>query len=194
MPPFSVETHCSFLNARLDAVGVERFLYQHEPTMPMSRPNGQTTESLADYVRSLTDEVLAGTPYFIVDLEVRGHKGTRVVKVFVESDDELNHDDLAAISEEIGFLLEMEDAIDGSYTLEVSSPGIKRPLTLPRQFRKNIGRPLRVRYETEEGATKKQTGMLTDADDDAIELELAPDRTVRVAYEAINRAKIELPW
>ena len=160
----------------------------------MSRPNGQTTESLADYVRSLTDEVLAGTPYFIVDLEVRGHKGTRVVKVFVESDDELNHDDLAAISEEIGFLLEMEDAIDGSYTLEVSSPGIKRPLTLPRQFRKNIGRPLRVRYETEEGATKKQTGMLTDADDDAIELELAPDRTVRVAYEAINRAKIELPW
>lgn len=160
----------------------------------MSSSTEQTTDRLTTYVRELTEEVLAGTPYFIVDLEVRGHRGTRVVKIFIESDDELNHDDLATISEEVGFLLDMEDAIAGSYTLEVSSPGIKRPLTLPRQFRKNIGRPLRVRYETEEGDSENNTGTLVAADDDAIELELASDRVVRIPYAAIDRAKIELPW
>lgn len=160
----------------------------------MSSSTEQTTDRLTAYVRELTEEVLAGSPYFIVDLEVRGHHGTRVVKIFIDSDDDLNHDDLATISEEVGFLLEMEDTIAGSYTLEVSSPGIKRPLTLPRQFRKNIGRPLRVRYDTEEGDSENNTGTLVAADDDAIELEVAPDRVVRIPYAAIDRAKIELPW
>lgn len=154
----------------------------------------QTTEGIAAYVRTLTDEVIGGTSYFLVDVEVRGHKGTRVVKIFVDSDDELNHDDLAAISEEVGFLLDMDDAIDGSYTLEVSSPGIKRPLTMPRQFKKNVGRTLRVKYQMEGKTTETIVGELVAADDDAIEVEVSPDKQPRIPYAVIERAKIELPW
>ncbi len=154
----------------------------------------QTTGRIASQVRAFTEEVITGTPYFIVDVEVRGHKGTRVVEIFVESDTDLNHDDLARISNEVGFLLEVEDIIDGGYTLEVSSPGIKRPLTIPRQFKKNEGRSLRVKYESEDGGTDNIVGTLQAADDDAITLEVASGDTQRIPYDAIERAKLELPW
>lgn len=160
----------------------------------MARSVQQTAREIEDQVRAFTEEVIAGTPYFIVDVEVRGHKGTRVVEIFVDSDVDLSHDQLATISREVGFLLDVEDVIDGSYTLEVSSPGIKRPLTLPRQYKKNVGRVLRVKYESEDGATENLTGELLAADDETITIEGAANEPVRIPYAAIERAKLELPW
>ncbi len=161
----------------------------------MSSRVQQSIEGIAAYVRSVTEEVLTGARYFLVDVEVRGHKGTRVIEIFVDSEGDLNHDDLATISEEVGFLLDMDDEIDGAYRLEVSSPGVKRPLKFPPQFQKNVGRDIRVKYDTKDGRTTETiVGTLTNADDEAIEVEAAPDRSSRIPYSAIERAKIELPW
>lgn len=154
----------------------------------------ETINRIAAQVRALTEEVIAGTPYFIVDVEVRGHKGTRVVEIFVDSDTGLSHDDLARISSEVGFLLDVEDVIDGSYTLEVSSPGIKRPLTMPRQYRKNVGRVLRVKYESEDGQTETIVGELQAANDEIITITAASGEERQIPYAAIERAKLELPW
>lgn len=152
-----------------------------------------TQQRLADRVRGLTEEVIAGTDYFLVSVEVRGHKGTRVVEVYVDSEDGMSHDDLALISKEVGFLLDVEDVVEGSYKLELSSPGIKRPLTMPQQYRKNVGRTLRVRFE-EEGDEEIVVGELTDANDEAIELELPSAERLQLPYSVITQARIELPW
>jgi len=152
-----------------------------------------TQQHLADRVSGLTDEVIVGTDYFLVDVEVRGHKGTRVVEVYIDSEDEVGHDDLALISKEIGFLLDVEDVVDGSYKLELSSPGIKRPLTMPAQYRKNVGRTLRVRFERD-GDEEIVVGDLTNADDEEIELELSSTERLQLPYTEITQARIELPW
>jgi ribosome maturation factor RimP len=152
-----------------------------------------TQQSIADRVRALTEEVIAGTGYFLVDVVVRGHKGTRVVEVYVDSAEDFGHDDLAVVSKEVGFLLDVEDVVDGSYKLEVSSPGIKRPLKMPQQYQKNVGRPLRVRYQSD-GSEEIVVGDLMSADDDEIELELSSGDRLRLPYHAINQARIELPW
>jgi len=152
-----------------------------------------TQQRLADRVRGLTEEVIAGTDYFLVDVEVRGHKGTRVIEVYVDSEEDMGHDDLALISKEVGFLLDVEDVVDGSYKLELSSPGIKRPLTMPEQYRKNVGRTLRVRYQDEDNE-EIVVGDLTNADDEMIELELPSTELLRLPYAAIIQARIELPW
>lgn len=152
-----------------------------------------TQQRLADRVRGLTEEVIAGTDYFLVDVEVRGHKGTRVLEVYVDSEAEMGHDDLATISKEVGFLLDVEDVVDGSYKLELSSPGIKRPLTMPQQYRKNVGRTLRVRYQDED-EEEIVVGDLTNANDEMIELELPSAERLRLPYTAITQARIELPW
>lgn len=152
-----------------------------------------TQQHLADRISGLTEEVIAGTDYFLVDVEVRGHKGTRVVEVYVDSEEEMGHDDLALISKEVGFLLDVEDVVDGSYKLELSSPGIKRPLTMPAQYRKNVGRTLRVRFE-DDGDEEIVVGDLTDANDEEIELELPSAERLQLPYTAITQARIELPW
>jgi len=152
-----------------------------------------TQQRLADRVSGLTEEVITGTDYFLVDVEVRGHKGTRVVEVYVDSEEDMGHDDLALISKEVGFLLDVEDVVDGSYKLELSSPGIKRPLTMPAQYRKNVGRTLRVRFKDNDNE-EIVVGDLTDADDEEIELELPSTKRLRVPYSAITQARIELPW
>lgn len=156
-------------------------------------PVNTTQQRLAEQVRRFTEEVIVGTDYFLVDVEVRGHEGTRVVEVYVDSESELGHDDLATISEELGFLLDVEDVIDGAYTLELSSPGIKRPLTMPQQYRKNVGRTLRVRFE-DQGTEEIIVGDLTDADDEMIEIELPSEERLRLPYTVINQARVELPW
>lgn len=150
-------------------------------------------QDIADRVRDLTDEVIAGTHYFLVDVAVRGHKGTRVVEVYIDSAEEFGHDDLAVVSKELGFLLDVEDAVDGSYKLEVSSPGIKRPLQVPQQYQKNVGRTLRVRYE-EDGAEEIVVGDLMEASDDAVELELSSGERLQLPYRSITQARVELPW
>lgn len=152
-----------------------------------------TQKRIADRVRALTEEVIAGTSYFLVDVDVRGHKGTRVVEVYIDSAEEFGHDDIAVVSKELGFLLDVEDVVDGSYKLEVSSPGIKRPLKLPQQYQKNVGRTLRVRYESE-GNEEIVVGDLTDANDTEVELELPSGKRLQLSYKTITQARIELPW
>lgn len=148
---------------------------------------------IAEEVQSLTQEVIAGTGYFLVDIQVRGHKGTRVVEVYIDSAEDFGHDDLAVVSKELGFLLDVEDIVDGSYKLEVSSPGIKRPLQVPQQYQKNVGRTLRVRYQLDSDE-EIVVGDLMDADDQAVELELASGERMELPYSAITQARVELPW
>ena len=136
-----------------------------------------------------------GTGYFIVDVQVRGHKGTRVVEVYVDAETDLGLDDLATVSRELGFLLDVEDVVDGSYKLEVSTPGIKSPITMPQQYRKNVGRTLRVRYQLDTQESEQNEVLdLVGADEDSIDVEHANGDTERIPYSAINQARIELPW
>lgn len=152
-----------------------------------------TQQRIADRVRALTEEVIAGTSYFLVDVQVRGHKGTRVVEVYLDSKEDFGHDDLAVVSKEVGFLLDVEDVVDDSYKLEVSSPGIKRPLTMPQQYQKNVGRTLRVRYKSN-GDEEIVVGDVMAADDDEVELELPSGKRLQLPYNTITQARIELPW
>jgi len=136
--------------------------------MPKTEPRSLTAQ-----IRDLADEVIVGSGYFLVDVDVRGHKGTRVVEVYVDAKTDLGLDDLAVISRELGFLLDVEDVVDGSYKLEVSTPGIKRPITMPQQYVKNVGRTLRVRYQLDESEEEHNiVADLVSADDEGIRLEL----------------------
>ncbi|WP_022834783.1 ribosome maturation factor RimP [Salisaeta longa] len=152
-------------------------------------------QPLPERIRQLAEELIAGTDYFLVDVNVRGHRGTRVVEVYVDGDAGIGHDNLATISRELGFLLEVEEVVQGGYTLDVSSPGIKRPLTMPRQYKKNVGRSLRVKYDLDDGrGTQYEVVTLIDATDEAVVIEHPDETRETVPYDAIARAKIELPW
>ena len=86
---------------------------------------------------------------FLVDLIVTGFSGNQRVLVLIDGEAGLPIETCSLISRKLSNRIEEEDLIEGAFNLEVSSPGIDRPLSLPRQYKKNIGRKLKI--ETLEG-------------------------------------------
>lgn len=160
----------------------------------MDRNVDHSTDEITRRVRELVDEVIADTDVFVVDVEVRGSGGSRVVDIYLDSDEDLSVEKLAEVNREVGFLLDMEDLIPGRYNLNVSSPGLDRPLRLSRQYRKNIGKPLRVHYQKSDGSGATELeGELVGVGDEEIEL-TAGDEVRHIRLDDIIWAKIRLPW
>ncbi|HIL57980.1 MAG TPA: ribosome maturation factor RimP [Rhodothermales bacterium] len=145
-------------------------------------------------VRALAEEILADTDLFLVDLSVRGWKGSRVVEVFADREAEPGEgadlDALAQVSRQLGFALDAEDVIEGKYRLDVSSPGLARPLTDARQFRRHVGRDIRLALF--DGETVE--GTLTDATPEAVTVTPEAGDPQTVPHDEIQTAKILLPW
>ena len=152
------------------------------PIAPGAPTEGATLE---DRVRALAEEAAADTDLFVVDVEVRGYQGSRVVSVYADAEGGAGADDLARLSRSLGFALDTEDLVKGRYRLDVSSPGADRPLSDRRQYRQHVGRTLAV--TTADGATVE--GELVSVSDDAIDLGGTP-----LPFDAVREARVVLPW
>jgi ribosome maturation factor RimP len=101
---------------------------------------------------------------FLVD--VKFHSNGKLM-ILVDGDNGIGIDECVAISRHVGFHLEEENVIETAYNLEVSSPGIDTPLTLTRQYTKNIGRNLAIKMAD---GTKRE-GKLSGITEDAVIIE-----------------------
>jgi len=144
-------------------------------------------------VRTLVEGVLNTGPIFLVDFSVRGSRGSHAIDIFIESDYALGINQIAALSREIGFLLDTEDVMPGSYTLNVSTPGADRPLQIPRQYRKHVGRTIRVHYRKLEDAYTEVCGELIAADESFIQIQNGKG-AIEIPHDDIQWAKVQLPW
>ena len=105
-----------------------------------------------DRVREIAERVAASSGLEVVEVELRGSGKARMLRVFLDklgaaSDDPLagvTHGDCANFSREFGTILDVEDAIPGSYTLEVSSPGLDRKLTKASEFERFVGSRMKL--------------------------------------------------
>lgn len=112
-------------------------------------------------VRELVEEKIADRlELFLVDVKMQPN-GKLII--LVDGDKGVGVNDCAQISRHVGFHLEEESAIDTAYNLEVSSPGVDTPLTLPRQFTKNMGRQLAIKMADGTKREGKLSGMTEDA-------------------------------
>ena len=114
----------------------------------------------------------------------------RLLRVLVDRDGGINLDDVADVTRAISKALDADDVMgDGAYTLEVSSPGVERPLTLPRHWRRNVSRLVEVTLV----AGGKVAGRITAATDDAAELDVK-GRPRTIAYADMVKAKIQIEF
>ena len=81
---------------------------------------------------------------YVVEVNIRGERGSSIVEVFVDTDKGITADQCARVNRHLSAELDRLNLISGRYRLEVSSPGLDRPLKLGRQFNKNIGRQLKI--------------------------------------------------
>ncbi len=142
----------------------------------------------------------AGAGLDVVDIELR-HEGRsgRVLRVYLdrlEKQDEREApgvEELGRISRELSDILDVHDVVEGSYTLEVSSPGINRPLRKPEHFARCVGQQVRVHTVELIGGRRKFLGLLHDAAGDGVVV-LQDGREVFIPFGLIVKANVEHDW
>lgn len=142
-------------------------------------------------IEALAGQVAREELVDLVDLEV-GAAGSRVaVRVFVDRKGGITLKECEAFSRKMSVLLDLEDPVEGPYVLEVSSPGLDRRLSRPAHFHAVRGRRVRaVLGEPVEGS-RHVSGRLLASDDAGILVDRG-DRTLRIPYGAIRKARLEV--
>lgn len=146
--------------------------------------------AVADRVERALQPVVAerGLDLEAVDVQPAGRR--RLVRVLVDRDGGIQLDDVAELSHVLSEVLDESDAMgDQPYVLEVSSPGVDRPLTLPRHWRRAIGRLVMVDFA--DGTSV--TGRLASADDARARLD-TDDGPRDFSYDVVTRAQIEVEF
>ena len=148
-----------------------------------------STPDITDRLAGLLAEPIEalGLDLEAVDLSKAGKRS--VLRVAVDKDGGVDMDDIAAATGEVSRLLDDSDVMGGgSYTLEVSSPGVDRPLTLPRHWRRNAGRLVKVTFADSDEVTGRigesdQSGADVDIDGTLRRVEFADVATARIQIE-----------
>ena len=105
-----------------------------------------------DAVREIAERIVAARGFELVDVELKRDRAGTLVRLYVDKEGGIGLDDLQSVSDEVSAVLDAEDPIQGSYTLEVSSPGLDRSLRGEADYRRFTGRLARLSsYELEIG-------------------------------------------
>ena len=109
-------------------------------------------DSAIDSIRAVAERVTAGRGFELVDVETRREKGGHLVRLFVDAAGGIGLAELQSVSEEVSAILDAQDPIASSYTLEVSSPGLDRPLKTASDYEKAVGKLVKLSsYELVDG-------------------------------------------
>jgi ribosome maturation factor RimP len=146
-------------------------------------------------VWQLAAQLVEGERMEIVDIEFRheGSRGGRVLRLYLDKEGGPNVDDLSRISRQLSELLDGEDTIDGTYTLEVSSPGINRPLKKPAHFARFVGKRIRVRTRDLIDGRRSFLGILGQVVEDSVILTQEGKR-YQIPFSMIEKSNYDHDW
>lgn len=125
---------------------------------------------------------------FLIDLILRGNESKRIIEVYIDGEVIVTADTLAAISREIDDRIYKEGLISGSYRLEVSTPGVERPLKYLQQYVKHIGRKMQMKVNLN-GGEKEFTGKLLRIEESNLFFEIENVESL-IKFEQIISAKV----
>jgi ribosome maturation factor RimP len=149
----------------------------------------ERTGGAGERLEPLVAAAVARAGFDLEEVHVQQAGRTRLVKVVVDGDDGIGLDEVADVSRTVAEALDSQDAVlAGAYTLEVTSPGLDRPLTKPRHWRRARLRKVAVRQPED-----KFLARVGDADDRGVEL-LVDGELRRVEYTDIEHAVVEVEF
>ncbi|MBZ5605123.1 MAG: ribosome maturation factor RimP [Acidobacteriia bacterium] len=151
--------------------------------------------SIADKVREIAERVASSEGLEIVDVQMLGGGGTRVLRIFIDKPQGVTHADCEFISQQVGTILDVEDVIPGAhYTLEVSSPGVERKLTKPRDFERFVGQKVKIALRQPVENQRHWVGALKSFAEGIITLEPSPGHSVQFPLDQVERANLKFEW
>ncbi|MDR9415016.1 MAG: ribosome maturation factor [Gracilimonas sp.] len=128
---------------------------------------------------------------FLVDVELKTGSGQTEVWVLLDNEEGgVNIDLCTNISKELGFLIEAHELFDKKYRLNVSSPGLSRPLSDRRQYKKNEGRVATIKFKNGDGEYNKIEGVITEVQEEIVAITDEEEVETKIPFETIVETKI----
>lgn len=146
---------------------------------------------IEDKIGALTREVADGMGVELVDVELRGAGRRTLLRVTIDREGGVTVGDCERFSRDLGAMLDVEDLLEESYTLEVSSPGLDRPLKGVGDFRRHRGRLVNVGLREKVEGRGAWTGRVEEALEDRVRLSV-DGRIIEIAYDNILKAVLEI--
>ena len=162
-----------------------------------SRPSGGGRNALSkqrDAVIALLEPVVQAEGFYLEDVDLRAVGRRLVLRILVDTDTGVHLDDVAKASQTISAVMDEKDPFDDEpYTLEVSSPGVDRPLTLPRHWVRNTGRLVLITLTNGKQITGRITGLVGEVVN--VELENKGRKsTQQVPLSEISKAIVQIEF
>ena len=144
---------------------------------------------LRDRLQELLEPVIEDLGYELVLLEFAPQTGSALLRLFIDSEEGVTLDDCATVSREVAGVLDVSDPITSAYQLEVSSPGLDRPLTKPQHFLRFMGEDARIQLLVPRNGRKRFSGRIDAATDNSVTL-FTDLGVVELEYSTIERARL----
>lgn len=151
-------------------------------------------DELDTFVYEICESVATGCGAELVDVRFSGSRKRRVLEVIVDRDGGVDMDLVVEVSRRLSEALDERDPIAGSYTLEVASAGLERPLVKPADFVRFAGREAKVVCHEEVDGRNQFVGVIRPGDEETFIVEPEEDLEVRVPYEAVKKAHLTVDW
>lgn len=152
-------------------------------------------QEIREKIRQIFSPILERQNIDFVDLEIHGSQKNLVIKVFVDEPGGIKIEKCGHLSIELRDALDIADVIDNrNYRLEVSSPGLDRPLKSSRDFFRNLGRHVEITFAIDADKEKKLSGKIAKAEEDAIDFEVDGNDLVRIPLADIKKAMLQIKW
>jgi ribosome maturation factor RimP len=152
-------------------------------------------DSVTEKVLEIAERAASREGLEIVDVELLGGGRNRVLRIFIDKPGGVTLEDCELMSNQVGTVLDVEDVIPGAaYKLEVSSPGVERKLTKPREFERFIGHRVKVVLRQPVENQSQWVGALTAFHDGVVTLEPAPGKSIQFPLEQVQKANLKFEW
>ncbi|MFQ5780639.1 MAG: ribosome maturation factor RimP [Nitrospiria bacterium] len=149
---------------------------------------------LIDKVKNVAEPLLHSLGVELFDMEYGGSPKGGVLRIFIDKKGGITLDDCEKVSRYLGKALDVEDLIPYRYTLEVSSPGLNRPLKKREDFIRFAGKKVKIKTLTPIGNQKVFVGRLADFSEDKLLLALDHGREQQIRFDQIAQARLEVAF
>lgn len=141
-------------------------------------------------LRDLLEPAIENMGYELVHLELAGRGSNALLRIYIDAPGGIQIDDCESVSRHVSAVLDVEDPLAGSYVLEVSSPGLDRPLVKPDHFQQFLGDRARIVMATHILGRRRFAGEMVQADEESVVVEVDGE-SYELPYKDIESARLE---
>jgi ribosome maturation factor RimP len=152
---------------------------------------GNRTDPLKEMLWSLGEKACDVHDCRLIEIELQRGQGRWLIRFYIDKETGVTVDECAKVSQTIDRYLEAQDPIDTSYVLEVSSPGIDRPLRKEDDFNTFVGENVKVSVNSPIDGRKNFAGKLVDVNEGIISVQVETEECVRISLDDIKKARLK---